>query len=92
MRKMKRWRFWKCFQGKNKESQGQAEIRRVNRNFGFDAKVWSPLSQHRTSGHVHVVFLCTRQEFRNLLETGRPQCSEGQIRSLLRSLKQVRGF
>jgi len=29
---------------------------------GFKAKIWAPLPEHKTSGHIHVVVLCTLEE------------------------------
>jgi hypothetical protein len=30
---------------------------------GFKAKIWAPLPQHKTSGHVHVSMLATQKEY-----------------------------
>ena len=58
---MRRWRFWACFQGENREKEATDEINRL-KEARFDAKVWAPLPQHKTSGHTHVVVLCTTDE------------------------------
>jgi flagellar biosynthesis regulator FlaF len=59
-----RWRLWRCIEGSDNERHTEAkeEIYRLN-SMGFEAKVWSPLIQHLTSGHTHIVVLATFNEF-----------------------------
>jgi len=57
----KRWRLWHCFQGLDSEVEVKKEIRALKEK-GFKAKIWAPLPQHKTSGHIHIVVLCTFTE------------------------------
>ena len=61
--KARRWRFWHCFQGSEAQRRMEAEkeIGWLNLE-GFKAKVWAPLPEHKTSGHTHIVVLCTLEE------------------------------
>lgn len=60
-----RWRLWLCFEHLETEIR-EAHAKRIIKDLekaGYRAKVWSPLSQHKMSGHIHVVVLCTFREF-----------------------------
>lgn len=61
MKQVRRWRLFDCFMGKHREA-GAALLILEMRKKGFKAKVWAPLPQHLTSGHTHVVVLCTLDE------------------------------
>lgn len=41
-----------------REKSSQAAIKYLESK-GFKAKVWAPLPEHKTSGHIHIVVLCT---------------------------------
>jgi len=71
---MRRWHFWACFIDKTVDAEdgsdnpcelGQKEIQLL-KEAGYKAKIWAPLPQHKTSGHVHVVILCTVKELLKL--------------------------
>ena len=69
---------------------------------GFKAKIFAPLPQHKTSGHTHVVTLCTLEEklmiggiFKNVqgrMKVVRRNISSKKLNEIAESLKQVRGF
>lgn len=63
--KPRRWLFWDCFQGENREKEAAEAIKYLE-NKGFKAKIWAPRPEHKTSGHIHVVVLCTLPELRKL--------------------------
>ena len=56
----RRWRLWCCVEGSEsyRWCQSGKEIYWL-RSKGFRAKVWAPRPEHKTSGHTHVVVLCT---------------------------------
>jgi len=58
----RRWRKISCCFGKNRQKEAQKDIRTLAR-IGFKAKIWAPLPQHKTSGHVHVSMLATQKEY-----------------------------
>lgn len=64
-KKPRRWRLWKCIQSKPTcllaRIEAREEIVRLERK-GFKAKIHAPLPEHKTSGHTHVVVLCTLEE------------------------------
>ena len=60
-KKVRRWRFWACFQGEDRERKAREEIKAIELE-GCKAKIWAPLPQHKTSGHTHIVVLCTLYE------------------------------
>lgn len=64
-RDFKRWRFWACFQGSERELKASKEIENLSRR-GFKSKVWAPLPIHRGTGHIHIVVLATFEEFGDL--------------------------
>ena len=64
-KQLKRWRKWSCRYGENRKEEAEKDIRTLNR-MGFRAKVWAPLPQHKTSGHVHVSVLCTQEQYLDL--------------------------
>jgi len=61
---VRRWRIWRCIQ------EGSENHRRVEANEeiawlnlkGFKARIWAPRPEHQTSGHTHVIVLCTLNE------------------------------
>jgi hypothetical protein len=59
----KRWRLWRCIQGSepHRRVEAREEIAWLELK-GYKAKIWTPLPQHKTSGHTHVVILCTFTE------------------------------
>ena len=64
----KRWRLWHCIVGMGANArhvETNEEIRWIELK-GFKAKVWAPLPQHRTSGHTHIVVLCTFKQLCSL--------------------------
>ena len=65
-KELRRWRFWCCFQGEDRIERANAEIKEIEAR-GFKAKVWAPLPQHKTSGHTHIVILCTLNELLKLV-------------------------
>jgi len=69
----RRWRFWCCFEGSDREKEAQEEIAALRRR-GFKAKVWAPLPQHKTSGHTHIVVLSTIKELLKLAGIANMEC------------------
>jgi len=66
----RRWHFWGCFERADRgEQEAKDEIEFLERE-GFKAKIWAPLPQHKTSGHIHVVVLCTLEELLKLAGVG----------------------
>ena len=61
MGKPKRWRLWSCCVGQHREQKAAEELKKL-REKGFEAKVWAPRPEHKTSGHIHIVVLCTFDE------------------------------
>jgi len=61
LRPVRRWRFWACFESIFRDKMAREEIAYLESK-GFKAKIWAPLPQHKTSGHIHVVVLCTLDE------------------------------
>ena len=70
MNKVRRWHFWDCFQGDDREEAAESEIYAL-KCAGYAAKIWAPLPQHKTSGHTHVVVLCTTNELLRLAGLGK---------------------
>lgn len=60
-KKPRRWRLWSCSMGKNRKEEAQKDIEYLASK-GFHAKVFAPRPEHKTSGHIHVVVLCTFEE------------------------------
>jgi len=60
----RRWRFFDCCQGRNKQENAQLILQELKEK-GFQTKIWAPLPQHKTSGHIHIVVL---SDLRDLLE------------------------
>lgn len=63
-KKPRRWRLFKCFQN-DSENARRVDARELISWLelkGFKAKVWAPRPEHKTSGHIHVVVLCTFEE------------------------------
>lgn len=65
MKRPRRWRFWMCYQGDGREGRAQGAIKSLKQR-GFGAKIWAPLPQHKTSGHIHVVILANLNELLEL--------------------------
>jgi len=61
----RRWRKWSCRFGENRYEETQEDIAALSR-IGFEAKIWAPLPQHKTTGHVHVSVLCNQDELNKL--------------------------
>lgn len=59
----RRWRLWHCFKGPYNARMVDAreEIAWLDLK-GFKAKIWAPRPEHKTSGHTHIVVLCTLEE------------------------------
>lgn len=79
---------------KDREVRAKDAIRCYEQE-GYKAKIWTPLPQHKMSGHVHVVVLCTLAEkvmlgFGIRKKYGLRPCPD--IPYLLAELKKVRGF
>jgi len=64
-KEVRRWHHWDCYQCPHRKRQANAAIRRLQKA-GFKAKVWAPLPQHKTSGHIHVSVLCRIKELLKL--------------------------
>ncbi|MBA7554344.1 hypothetical protein ES705_46958 [subsurface metagenome] len=63
-KKPRRWRLWRCIQ-EGSENHRQVEAREEIAWLdlkGFKAKIYAPLPEHKTSGHTHIVVLCTFEE------------------------------
>jgi len=69
---------------------------------GFKAKIYAPLPQHQTSGHTHVVALCTLEEklwiggvFKNVqgrIKVVTRDISSKRLNEIAESLREQRGF
>ena len=101
---IRRWRLIRCFMDEAREIR-EKKARELITNLaedGFKAKIWAPLPQHRTSGHTHVVALCTLEE--KLLIGGifkkvdgrfkivRREISSKRLNEIAESLRKQRGF
>lgn len=62
-KKPRRWRLWRCIMGSEAHRRVEAneEIAWLELK-GFKAKIWAPRPEHKTSGHTHIVVLCTLEE------------------------------
>lgn len=60
----RRWRFFDCCQGRNKEKNAKLITEEIHQK-GFRTKIHAPLPHHKTSGHIHIVVLA---DLRDLLE------------------------
>lgn len=58
---VRRWHFWACFQGEERDDEAQACIHELSLA-GYKGRICAPLPQHKTSGHVHVVCLIDKEE------------------------------
>ncbi len=103
----RRWRLVRCFQDEVKEERerkAQSCIEKI-KNLGYPAKIWVPLPQHQTSGHIHIVALCTFEELfkvggvydRYMNVQGRRKLvtrdiSEEKMNEIAESLRKARGF
>ena len=67
-----RWRKWSCRFGENRYKEAQKDITTLS-SWGFRAKIWSPLPQHKTSAHVHVCVLCTENQLEELSDLTEPE-------------------
>lgn len=73
---------------------------------GYPAKIWAPLPQHKTSGHTHIVALCTFEDLLNIGGVKRPKymnvqgrmklvtrdISEEKMNELAESIRRTRGW
>lgn len=61
--KPRRWRLWTCIMGSeaHRAVEAREEIAWLESK-GFKAKIWAPRPEHKTSGHTHIVVLCTFEE------------------------------
>ena len=57
----RRWRMWECFQGQHRHEKAVNEIAKLMEK-GFKAKRLVTRPEHLSSGHIHIVVLCTFQE------------------------------
>jgi UDP-glucose 6-dehydrogenase len=101
---VRRWRVIRCFMDKSQEvREGKAtQLIEALAEDGFKAKIWAPLSQHKTSGHTHVAALCTLDQKLAIGGVRRIVCgrsmvvtrtiSTRRLENLLESLRQVRGY
>jgi hypothetical protein len=62
---VRRWHFWGCWQSALRKLEARLAIRKL-RKLGFKAKVWTPRSEHKHSGHIHVSMLATWNEILKL--------------------------
>jgi len=62
-KKPRRWRLWRCIEGSenHRHVEAREEIAWLELK-GFKAKIWAPRPEHKTSGHTHIVVLCTLEE------------------------------
>ena len=60
---VRRWHLWSCSQGSpaHRQREAEEEIAWLELK-GFEAKIWAPRPEHKTSGHVHVAILCTPED------------------------------
>jgi hypothetical protein len=65
--KQKRWRSLSCHFGENAKQEAQEDIRTLN-NKGFKAKVSAPLPHHKTTSYIHVLVLCSKGQYDELLD------------------------
>jgi len=65
-RGVRRWHFWQCFQGDDREQKAREAIDHLE-SHGFKVKVWTPRPEHKTTGHIHIVFLCNPEELWKLI-------------------------
>ena len=69
---------------------------------GFKAKIYAPLPEHKTSGHTHIIALCTLEEklliggvFKkvgNRFKVVRREISSKRLNEIAESLRKTRGF
>jgi len=69
---------------------------------GFKARIYAPLPRHRTSGHTHVVALCTLEEklliggvFKKVgdrIKVVNREISSKRLNEIAESLRKQRGF
>lgn len=100
----RRWRLIKCFEGEPKEVR-EEKARKLIADLaedGFKAKIYAPLPEHKTSGHTHVVALCTLEEklliggifkkVSNRFKVVRREISTKRLNEIAESLRKQRGF
>lgn len=63
---VRRWHFWACFEREDRGKEEAKDEIEFLQGEGFKAKIWAPLPQHKTSGHIHVVVLCKLDELLKL--------------------------
>ena len=101
---VRRWRLVRCFMGEPKEIR-EEKARNFIANLaedGFKAKIHAPLPEHKTSGHTHVVALCTIEEklliggvFKKIggrFKVVRREISSKRLNEIAESLREARGF
>jgi len=101
---VRRWRIIRCFMDEPKEMR-EAKAQRLIADLaedGFKAKIYAPLPEHKTSGHTHVVALCTLEEklliggvFKKVdgrLKVVTRQISSKRLNEIAESLRKTRGF
>ena len=101
---VRRWRLVRCFMNEPKEVREEKARKFIAAlaEDGFKAKIHAPLPQHQTSGHTHVVALCTLEEKLRIggvwkIVQGRPKIvtriiSEKKINEIAESLRKARGY
>lgn len=101
---VRRWRLVRCFMDEPKkirEEKTQKYIANLAED-GFKAKIYAPLPQHKTSGHTHVVALCTLEEklviggiFKKVggrFKVVTREISSKRLNEIAESLRKQRGF
>ena len=90
----RRWRLIQCFMNRKqntREKKAEQFIRKMQK-LGYKAKIYAPLPQHKTSGHIHIVVLCTFNEKCRLMGILTSRRDPREIVDALTELKKVRGY
>lgn len=75
----RRWHFWACFQGPEREKEAQECIEELAQE-GRKARIWAPRPEHKTSGHVHVVALISKEELFATIDRWRQELKNGTLK------------
>ena len=57
----RRWRMWECFQGQHRHERAANAVAWLKKK-GFKARRLVTRPEHLSSGHIHIVVLCTFDE------------------------------